>query len=151
MMNEVFMTWKEVEKKVKDKFGKKILKWFARNENRIYVDIDPADLVEFSRFIFKELQARFIIASAVDTPRGVVEILYHFDFFQLPQVFSLRVSLKKPNLELESLTSVIKGTYWIEMEMAELFGINFKNHPNLIHLLLPDDWPEGNYPLRRDQ
>ena len=38
---------------------------------------------------------------------------------------------------------------WIEREMWELLGIDFKNHPDMRHLLLDDDWPEGNYPLRR--
>ena len=87
----------------------------------------------------------------MDTPRGGVEILYHFDFYQLPVVFSVRVFLKKPKCEVDSLASIIKGTEWIEREIAELLGVHFKNHPNMKHLLLLDDWPEGNYPLRRDQ
>ena len=107
--------------------------------------------MEFSRYIFEELGARFIIASGVDTPRGGIEVLYHFDFYQLPQVFSLRVFLKKPKCEVESLAPYIKGTEWIEREIAELLGVTVKNHPNMIHLLLPNDWPKGKYPLRRDQ
>ena len=145
------MNWKDIEKKIHSKFDDKILKWYAHNENRIYANIDPADLVEFSRYIFEELGARFIIASGVDTPRGGIEVLYHFDFFQLPQVFSLRVFLKKPKCEVESLAPYIKGTEWIEREIAELLGVTVKNHPNMIPLLLPEDWPKGKYPLRRDQ
>lgn len=145
------MIWNEIKADIKGAFDSKILKWYEHNDTRIYVDIEPADLVEFSKYLFEKLGSRFIIASAVDTPRGGIEILYHFDFFQLPQVFSLRVFLPKPKPEVDSLASVIKGTEWIEREMAELFGITFRNHPNPIHLLLPDDWPEGNYPLRRDQ
>ena len=145
------MTWKEISKKINSRFDKKIIKWFEHNEDRIYVDIDPDDLVEFGRFIFEELQARFIIASGVDTPRGGIEILYHFDFYQLPQVLSIRVFIKKSKLEVDSLAPYIKGTEWIEREMNELLGIKFNNHPNMKHLLLLDDWPEGDYPLRRDQ
>jgi len=44
----------------------------------------------------------------------------------------------------------MKCAEWIEREIHEMFGVNFKGHPNLKHLLLKDDWPEGNYPLRRD-
>lgn len=145
------MTWEDIAKKIHDKYDEKIQKWFEHNEHRIYVDIDPKDLVEFGRFLFEDLQARFIIASGVDTPRGGIEIIYHFDFYQLPQVFSVRVFLKKPELEVESLAPYIKGTEWIEREIHELLGVNFRNHPNMVHLILPDDWPEGNYPLRRDQ
>jgi len=145
------MTWDKIEKSIHQKFDDKILKWFEHNKKRIYVDIEPSDLVPFSQFIFQELGARFIIASGVDTPRGGVEILYHFDFYQLPQVFSIRVFLKKPELEVESLASYIKGTEWIEREIAELLGVQFNNHPNMQHLILPEDWPKGKYPLRRDQ
>jgi NADH:ubiquinone oxidoreductase subunit C len=145
------MTWKEIEKKIRQKFDAKILKWVQHNDHRIYIDIKPADLVEFSRFLFEDLNARFIIASGVDTPRGGVEILYHFDFFQMSQVLSLRIFTEKPKLEVESISHIIKGAEWIEREIRELLGVRFKNHPDMKRLLLPDDWPEGNYPLRRDQ
>jgi len=150
-MSENLMTWKQIAKKIHDKYDDKILKWHEHNDNRIYVDIDPKDWIEFGRFLFDEFDTRFIIASALDTPWDGMEILYHFDFHNLPQVFSVRVFLKKPKLEIESMAPYIKATEWIEREMTELFGITFKNHPDMRHLLLPDDWPEGNYPLRRDQ
>ncbi|HHS14036.1 MAG TPA: hypothetical protein ENN03_09780 [bacterium] len=145
------MTWAEIAKRIKKERGDQILKWFEHNPKRIYADIDPENLLDFARYLFKDLNARFIIASALDTPRGGVEIIYHFDFLQLPQVFSIRVFVRKPELEVESISPVIKGAEWIEREIAELLGITFRNHPNPIHLILPNDWPEGNYPLRRDQ
>lgn len=145
------MTWKDIKSEIKDKYNDKILKWKEHNANRIYVDIKPEDWIEFGRFLFDAFPTRFIIASAVDTPWNGIEIVFHFDFHNLPQVFSVRVFLEKPKLEIESMAPYIKGTEWIEREMAELFGITFKNHPNMKHLLLPDDWPEGKYPLRRDQ
>jgi NADH:ubiquinone oxidoreductase subunit C len=144
------VTWKEIEQKIRKRFDDKIIKWFEYNDRRIYVDVEPDNLIEFSKFLFEDLQSRFITASGVDTPRGGIEILYHFDFYQLPQVFSVRVFVKKPKLEIESLAPYIKGSEWIEREIAELLGVEFKNHPNMKHLILPDDWPKGKYPLRRD-
>jgi Ni,Fe-hydrogenase III component G len=144
-------TWKEIEKRIHKQYDDKIVKWYKHNDRRMYIDIDSSDLVDFSRFLFEELHARFIIASGVDTPRGGVEILYHFDFFQMPQVLSLRIFVKKPELEVESISHIIKAAEWIEREIAELLGVRFKNHPDMRRLLLPNDWPEGQYPLRRDQ
>ncbi|MCK9615713.1 MAG: NADH-quinone oxidoreductase subunit C, partial [Candidatus Omnitrophica bacterium] len=43
-----------------------------------------------------------------------------------------------------------KSSDWVEREIHELLGINFKGHPNLKHLLLDDDWPKDSYPLRKD-
>lgn len=144
------MTWNEIKEKIQSTFEKDILKWYEHNSTRIYVDIPADQLVAFCRYLYFELKARFIIASGVDTPKNIIEILYHFDFFQLPQVLSLRILLDRNKPEVESLAPMIKGTEWIEREIAELLGIKFKNHPNPAHLLLPDDWPEGKYPLRRD-
>jgi NADH:ubiquinone oxidoreductase subunit C len=145
------MQWSEIEKRLKDQFGKEIEKWTAHNERRIYLDIPVQSIQEFARMLFDDLKARFIIASGVDTSRGVVEILYHFDFYQMPQVLSLRVQIPKTDLKIDSIAGIIKGAEWIEREINELFGIEFTGHPDMRHLLLPDDWPEGKYPLRRDQ
>jgi len=145
------MQWPVIEKKIKDKYGEQIEKWHAHNERRIYIDIPLSLLKEFAGYLFTDLKARFIIASGVDTPRGGIEILYHFDFYQMPQVVSLRVFVPKSDLKVESLADIITGIKWIEREINELLGIEFTGHPDMRHLLLPDDWPEGKYPLRRDQ
>ena len=65
-------------------------------------------------------------------------------------MISLRVKLQKPKLGIDSLSPIFEGANWIEREMHEILGINFKGHPDLKRLLLPDDWPDGVYPLRRD-
>jgi Ni,Fe-hydrogenase III component G len=44
---------------------------------------------------------------------------------------------------------MIKGAEFIEREMHDLLGIDFPGHPNLVRLILPEDWPDGVYPLRR--
>jgi len=99
--------------------------------------------------IFKELGARFNVASGVDV-RDHMEILYHFTFDEVDLTVSFRVKLPKNKLEIDSVTPLFEGANWIEREMRELLGINFIGHPNPKRLLLPEEWPDGVYPLRVD-
>jgi len=138
-----------ISEKLKEKLGNKIKEMTVHNERRIYITVDKEDIKEAANIVFNNLGARYIIASGVDDFDSF-EILYHFGFDSKGTVVSLRVFLSdKKNPEIESLSDVIPGIAWIEREMWELLGINFKGHPNLKHFLLPDDWPEGNYPLRK--
>jgi len=139
----------DVLKEIKNKLSEKILKIFQKSPRRIYIDLKPEDILASASFIFKDLKARFVIASGVDT-REHIEILYHFAFDRLDKIISLRTHLDRKNPEIESLASIIRGAEWIEREIHELLGVNFRNHPKLKKLLLPDDWPKNKYPLRRD-
>ena len=140
----------EIIENIKVRSGKDMLDLKDRSDRRVYFTIKKEILPKLVRYLFNDVKARFVTASGVDT-RSAIEILYHFSVDEIGLIVSLRVILEKPGLEVDSLTSIMKCAEWIEREMHELLGVNFKGHPNLKHLLLKDDWPKGNYPLRRDQ
>jgi len=143
------MTRKEVIKRIKDKFKGDIVDIFDKSPKRVYIEIKPEAITEVAGYVFKDLGARFNIASGTDV-RHHMEILYHFTIEDINLLISLRVKLQKEKLEIDSLVPVFEAANWIEREMNEMLGIKFKGHPDLRRLLLSDDWPEGVYPLRRD-
>ncbi len=59
-----------------------------------------------------------------------------------------RVPKEKP--VTKTITDILPGANLYEREVFDLLGVVFEGHPNLERLLLPDVWPQGNYPLRRD-
>jgi len=62
-----------------------------------------------------------------------------------------RVRLKvatTAEMGVESVTSIWPAANWMEREVYDLFGVGFRNHPDLRRILLPPDW-EG-HPLRKD-
>ncbi len=76
-------------------------------------------------------------------------ILYHF--CHGGAVLDLRVH--PPSLEdntVPSLTGLIPSAVLYERELQEMFGVTVENLPDTAHFLLPDDWPDGVYPLRKD-
>jgi len=143
------MTRAEVLKDIRKRFKEDILDVFDKSPKRVYIEIKPESIVKVASYIFKALGARFNIASGVDA-RQHMEILYHFTLEEINLLISLRVKLSKSKLEIDSLAHVFEGANWIEREMHELLGIDFKGHPDLRKLLLSEEWPEGVYPLRRD-
>jgi len=143
------MNRKNILEDIANTFKDDIIELFDKSPKRVYIEIKPAALTKIARYIFKDLGARFNIASGMDA-RSHFEILYHFIIEDLNLLISLRVKLQKNKPQIESLAPYIEATNWIEREMYEMLGINFKNHPDLKRLLLPELWPEGVYPLRRD-
>ena len=139
-----------IKQRLKDILKDKIKKWTVRNPLRVYFEVDKKDLKEVVRVLYKDLGIRFCTASGIDNENNF-EILYHFSFDKTGEVFNVRVFLEdKKNPCIDSLTDIFKAADWIEREIHEMLGINFVGHPNLKHLLLKEDWPEGKYPLRKD-
>ncbi|HUV07854.1 MAG TPA: NADH-quinone oxidoreductase subunit C [Spirochaetia bacterium] len=143
------MTREELLGGIKEKFKEDIIDLFDKSPKRVYIEIKPESIIRVATYIFRDLEARFNIATGVDV-RTHMEILYHFSIESMNVLISLRVKLDRSNPEVDSLAPHIKATNWIEREMHELLGINFKGHPNLKRLLLAKEWPEGVYPLRQD-
>jgi Ni,Fe-hydrogenase III component G len=129
--------------------GDRIRGRYRHSPTRVYLDVSPEDVPAISRLVFRGLGARFQIASGVDT-EDAIEILYHWALDRLGLVVTVRTRLPRENPEIESLAPSCKAAEWIEREMQELLGIRFLGHPDPRHLLLRDDWPAGNFPLRRD-
>ncbi len=129
--------------------GNRMLKLDRKSDRRVYLDIAPEAVMDASRLMFEELGARLQIATGVDTRAGI-EVMYHWALDSEGFVVTLRTLLGHDQPELNSIATLCPAAEWIEREMWELLGINFRNHPDLRHLLLADDWPEGNYPLRHN-
>lgn len=140
----------EALKNITDRFGSRILAVSRKSVKRAYMDIYPKDIVDIARYIFKDMAFRFNIASAVDDFDGL-EIIYHFSHDASGIVISVRALLKdKTDPHIDTITEVTRSAWWIEREIHELFGIEFDGNNDLRPLLLPDDWPAGVYPLRKN-
>jgi len=136
---------------IKEKLGNKITAVTEKNRQRYYININPKDILQTAKIISNDLGCRFATATGIDTKEGI-EILYHFSHDKTGKIITLGVILKnKEKPEIESITPILKGAEWIEQEIWEMLGVNFKGHPDLKRLLLAKDWPEGNYPLRQKE
>ncbi len=136
--------------------------WSADFETaRVYVD--RSDWVESIRLVRDEAGLAFFSwLSAVDWSREVAvgdpvadveslderyEVMCRLSSVENWEGVQLIAALPKDDAVIDSIIPVFAGAEWHEREAAEMFGIDFRGHPNLIHLYLPDRF-EGN-PLRK--
>ena len=143
------MSETELVQELRSNVGEMALDVEQPSRNNIFVTIRPEDITKVVRIVWDGMQSRFAIVTGIDVPGGI-EILYHFVFDEKDTVVTLKTRVAKPFPEIESITPIIPGAEWIEREVHDLLGVNFRNHPRLERLILHDNWPEGVYPLRKD-
>ncbi|MBI1899112.1 MAG: NADH-quinone oxidoreductase subunit C [Acidobacteria bacterium] len=140
-----------------ESYGAAILEGgLSRGEAALYVD--PVRIIEICRFLKDEQGfSRLSGVTAVDwhpvEPRfEVVYLLQSLPAGQggPPQTARLRLKcrLHGEAPEIDSVYGVWRGADWYEREVFDLFGIRFREHPNLTRILLPEGWQ--GHPLRRD-
>lgn len=113
--------------------------------------VDPARIVDLCRYLKdSEKYVRLSGITAVDLhpaePR--FEVIYHLHSIEKNQRLRLKCRLNGDSPEIDSATGVWRAANWYEREVFDMFGITFRNHPNLVRILMPIDW-EG-HPLRKD-
>ncbi len=121
------------------------------DRGELTLEIAPERIVEVCRFLKEEQKfVRVSTVTAVDwypeEPR--FDVVYHLHSPERNERLRLKCRLPGENPEIDSVTVVWRGANWYERETFDLFGIRFRNHPNLQRIMLPADW-EG-HPLRKD-
>ncbi len=79
---------------------------------------------------------------------GELELLYHF--CAGPLILTLRLRAPRDGGAVPTLTGLIPSAEPYERELSEMFGIDIAGLAAPAHLYLPEDWPLGVYPLRKD-
>lgn len=79
---------------------------------------------------------------------NTMEVIYNLYSIPLEHSLMIKATISRENPELETVSDLWKTADWHEREAYDLFGIIFKNHPDLRRILMPADW-EG-YPMRKD-
>jgi NADH-quinone oxidoreductase subunit C len=120
-----------------------------RNEPTLW--IEPARILEVCRYLKDQQQfVRLSGITAVDwlpaDPR--FEVVYLLHSLQRNQRLRLKCWIAEAEPEIESVVGVWRTADWYEREVFDMFGIRFRNHPDLTRILMPSDW-EG-HPLRKD-
>jgi NADH-quinone oxidoreductase subunit C len=87
--------------------------------------------------------------TAVDLEEEGVDIVYLLYSTTKGHSVTVKCRLPADDLVVDSATTVWKGANWHERETREMFGVEFRGHPDPRNLLMPEDM-EDTFPLRKD-
>ncbi len=95
---------------------------------------------------------RFLTSAVADErqSQGGFRLDHAFVHPGRPELAVLRARVPADRPEYPSLVPVLPAVHWDEREARDLFGLVPLGHPDPRRLVLPDDWPAGLHPLRRD-
>src|SRR5512143_1056008 len=138
----------EIVESLKRDLGGTLLEIANPDRRRIFLKVAAADLVPAVTVLRDRYDCAYL-ATITGLDKGeTFELLYHF----ASPVASITVRTSVPRSEprISSICAVIPGAIFYEREIQEMFGIVMEAIPDPRRLNLPDDWPEGVFPLRKD-
>jgi len=141
------MSEKEIVDKLKRNVGSKhVWETLIPKVRQVFVEIDKRKLKDAIRFLKAEGFTHLSAITGLEI-EDEIELLYHLSNGGI--LLTIRVKLPLDEIVIPSITPHILGATLYEQEIHDLLGVNFEGHPNLAPLILPDDWPKDNYPLRK--
>jgi NADH/F420H2 dehydrogenase subunit C len=116
------------------------------------VTLKSKGLLQTMFFLKNHTNAKFELLTdivAVDFPGKTKRFQVIYNLLSIHYNCRLQVEIFVDDLEfLETITSIYNGAGWLEREVWDMFGIVFRNHPDLRRILT--DYGFKGYPLRKD-
>tara|TARA_Y100000591_G_scaffold312171_1_gene316352 strand:- start:236 stop:850 length:615 start_codon:yes stop_codon:yes gene_type:complete len=142
---------KKIDKLINSELSNKINKSFIENDE-LLVEIKEEDLIEVIQFIKSKENCKFkqlIDIVGVDFPQE--EKRFKLIYLLLSHEHNTRIKLSinfEANKIIQSITKIFPSANWMEREVFDMYGIKFKNHPDLRRILT--DYGFKGHPLRKD-
>ena len=142
---------KDLEKLINSELSSKVKSSIIEN-NELLIETEESELLDVVQFLKSNERCKFrqlIDIAGVDYPENEkrFELIYLF----LSHEHNLRIKLLikfQINQTIVSLTKIFPSANWMEREVFDMYGIKFKNHPDLRRILT--DYGFKGYPLRKD-
>ena len=141
----------DLEKKINSELTTKI-KNSKIKHNQLYLGIDNENILEVILFLKTNSETKFrqlIDITAVDYPEN--EKRFKLIYLLLSHEFNKRIIIDcfiNENEIVPTITSIFPSANWMEREVFDMYGIKFKDHPDLRRILT--DYGFKGYPLRKD-
>ena len=142
---------KKLEKLINSELASKIQSSCVENEE-LLIQISENNLVEVVQFLKSNGQCKFkqlIDIAGIDFPDEEKRFEIVYLFLSHENNARIKVSIKFDSKQvIDSITKIFPSANWMEREVFDMYGIKFKNHPDLRRILT--DYGFKGHPLRKD-
>ena len=144
-------TLKKLEKLINSELSIKI-NTSSINNAELLIEIDANNLIDVTQFLKSNENCKFkqlIDIAGVDYPENEkrFELVYLFLSHENNTRIKLLIRFEL-NQTINSITKIFPSANWMEREVFDMYGIKFKNHPDLRRILT--DYGFKGHPLRKD-
>ena len=141
----------KLEKLVNSELASKIQKSIIEY-NELLIEINENDLIDVVQFLKSNDDCRFkqlIDIAGVDYPEDEKRFNLIYLFLSHENNFRIKLLVKfQINQIITSIVKIFPSANWMEREVFDMYGIKFKNHPDLRRILT--DYNFKGHPLRKD-
>ena len=130
------------------KFSGNVTNVITPREKRVFVEVDTAQLVKVMQTL-KESGMQFLGTITGLDCGDKFEVIYHL-YNDQGIMLNVKAFTARVNPKVPTVTTVFPGAFLYERELIDLLGIEVEGTPPNPRYPLPDSWPAGQYPLRKD-
>ena len=142
---------KKLEKLMNSELASKVQRSIIEH-NELLIEINENDLIEVIQFLKSNDSCKFrqlIDIAGVDYPED--DKRFQLIYLLLSHENNSRIKLKikfQIDQTISSITKIFPSANWMEREVFDMYGVKFKNHPDLRRILT--DYNFKGHPLRKD-
>ena len=151
LIDKMIEKLKKIEKLISSELSSKIKNSLIEN-SELLIEIEDKDLIDVVQFLKSNENCKFkqlIDIAGVDYPDNEKRFELVYLFLSHENNLRIKILIKfQIDQSINSLTKIFPSANWMEREVFDMYGIKFKNHPDLRRILT--DYGFKGHPLRKD-
>jgi len=144
------MTASELVAHIQDGYDGELTEVASPTDIDAWMNVSACDVVKLATYL-RDAYPPLLLSTITGSDRGeAIDVIYHFATEGVGLNVRCVVAKDGENAdEIDSVTPTLPAAILYEREVADLLGIVFVGHPDPRRLILPEDMPEDEHPLRK--
>ncbi|MEX1063587.1 MAG: NADH-quinone oxidoreductase subunit C [Balneolaceae bacterium] len=137
-------------KDLSDTFAEKVIDVY-QSSGSTFIRVDAGSVIGILNYL-KETHRYIYLSDLFGTDRYTTddrfEVVYNLLSLRDRERLFVKIWLGEEDPEADSVTGIWKSANWFEREVYDMFGVRFRNHPDLRRIYMPEDYEY--HPLRKE-